>query len=370
MGERTTFVELDLHKATIAVAIALGGLREAAEFLRTIENTPQAIAKLLAKLRRKHKHLSFCYEAGPCGYGVHRQLTEAGEACSVVAPALIPRRAADRVKTDRRVAISLAQLHRAGELRAIWVPDAAHEAMRDLVRARLVAVQSVRRARRQLSGFLLRHGCIYDGKTAWTRTHRRWLSSLRFAHPAQQIVAQDYTAAISDAEQRCDALNEQIRLLLPAWSTAPVVHALQALRGVALVVAATLVAELGDPRPVQKSSPADGPSRPCSIGTFERRHGAAGRHHQDRRCGGTARDDGGGLDLPAAGAGQPGAAGPKRCVDKTVRDIAWKAQTRLCVRCRRLAAAGKPTQTVVTAIARELVGFAWAIARHVQPAST
>ena len=148
----------------------------------------------MAKLARKHARLSFCYEAGPCGNGVHRQLLQAGHACSVVAPSLIPRRAGDRVKTDRRDAVSLAQLHRAGELSAIWVPDAAHEAMRDLVRARLVAVHAVRRGRQQLGGFLLRHGRAYDGKKAWTRSYRVWLAGLRFEHPAQQIVLQDYIA--------------------------------------------------------------------------------------------------------------------------------------------------------------------------------
>jgi transposase len=246
MGEITTFVGLDVHKATIAVAVARGGLRDAADFLGTIENTPAALSKLLVKLGRKHDQLSFCYEAGPCGYGVHRQLIQAGHTCSVVAPSLIPRRAGDRVKTDRRDAVSLAQLHRAGELSAIWVPDAAHEAMRDLVRARLVAVHAVRRGRQQLSGFLLRHGRVYDGKKAWTRSYRIWLAGLRFEHAAQQIVLQDYIAVVADSERRRDALGEQIRVLLPEWSMAPVVTALQALRGVALVVAATLVAEIGD----------------------------------------------------------------------------------------------------------------------------
>ena len=131
MMETTTFVGLHVHKATIAVAVARGGLRDAAEFLGTIENTPAALAKLMAKLGRKHGRLSFCYEAGPCGYGVHRQLLQAGHDCAVVAPALIPRRAGDRVKTDRRDGVRLARLHHAGELSAIWVPDAAHQAMRD-----------------------------------------------------------------------------------------------------------------------------------------------------------------------------------------------------------------------------------------------
>ncbi len=163
-------------------------------------------------LGRQHDRLGFCYEAGPCGYGVHRQLVQAGHLCSVVAPSLIPRRAGDRVKTDRRDAVSLAQLHRAGELTAIWVPDAAHEAMRELVRARLVAMHAVRRGRQQLSGFLLRHGRTYDGKETWTRSYRLWLAGLRFEPPAQQIVLQNYIAVVTDAERRRDALGEQIRV--------------------------------------------------------------------------------------------------------------------------------------------------------------
>jgi transposase len=366
MGEITTFVGLDVHKATIAVAVARGGLRDAADFLGTIENTPAALGKLLVKLGRKHDQLSFCYEAGPCGYGVHRQLIQAGHTCSVVAPSLIPRRAGDRVKTDRRDAVSLAQLHRAGELSAIWVPDAAHEAMRDLVRARLVAVHAVRRGRQQLSGFLLRHGRVYDGKKAWTRSYRIWLAGLRFEHAAQQIVLQDYIAVVADSERRRDALGEQIRVLLPEWSMAPVVTALQALRGVALVVAATLVAEIGDltrfdnPRQLMAHLGL-APSEHSSGATTRRggitKTGNAAARRAMTEAAWTYR-------LPA----RIGRALLDRndAVDKTVREIAWKAQVRLCARYRRLSAAGKPPQTVVTAIARELLGFAWAIARHVQ----
>lgn len=366
MEGTTTFIGLDVHKATIAVAIAKGGLRDTAVFFGTIENSPDALAKLVTKLARKHPHLSFCYEAGPCGYGVHRQLTRAGHACSVVAPALIPRRAGDRVKTDRRDAISLAQLHRAGELSAIWVPDPAHEAMRDLVRARLAAVAAVRRSRQQLSGFLLRHGRVYDGKKTWTRTYRVWLAGLRFAHPAQQIVLQDYIAAVTDAERRRDALGEQIRLLLPEWSMAPVVTALQALRGVALIVAATLVAEVGD------LTRFDNPRQLMAhLGLVPSEHssGASTRRGGITKTGNAAARRA--LTEAAWTYRLPARIGRvllerNEGLDKEVREIAWKAQLRLCARYRRLVASGKPVQTVIVAIARELVGFAWAIARHVQ----
>jgi transposase len=264
MEETTMFIGLDVHKATIAVAIAEGGRREAARYFGEIENTPAALSKLAKKYGRANARLSFCYEAGPCGYGVHRHLVGLGHECSVVAPSLIPKRAGDRVKTDRRDAVALAQLHRAGELSAVWVPDAAHEAMRDLVRARLVAVRGLRRARQQLLGFLLRHGLVHTGK-AWTRTHRHWLTTLRFEHPAQRIVFQDYMHATQDAEKRKDTLTERIRELIPEWSMAPVVMALQALRGMAMVVAVTLVAEVGDLTRFAPGSGAlrAGSSRPC-----------------------------------------------------------------------------------------------------------
>jgi transposase len=189
--------------------------------------------------------LRFGYEAGPCGYGIQRQLSVLGHECIVVAPSLIPKRPGDRVKTDRRDAASLAKLHRAGELTAVWVPDPGHEPMRDLVRARLDAVRALRRARQQLSGFLLRQGCHYR-RPAWTKLHRRWLAGLRFNQAAHHIVLEDYIAAVEAVEDRRDRLTAQIEALLPDWTLAPVVSALQTMRGMALVNAATLIAELGD----------------------------------------------------------------------------------------------------------------------------
>jgi transposase len=154
--------------------------------------------------------LHFCYEAGPCGYGLHRQLVELGHDCIVVAPSLIPVKAGDRVKTDRRDAAMLAKLNRAGELTAVWVPDAAHETMRDLVRARATAVRVAGKARQHLQGFLLRHGRIYPGKKGWTKAYRHWLTTVRFEHLAQQIVLQDYIHSVTDAEVRIERLTKQI----------------------------------------------------------------------------------------------------------------------------------------------------------------
>ena len=240
------FVGMDVHKATIAVAVAEGVRGGEVRQLGIFPNRAEVIAKLAGRLARDGRELSFCYEAGPCGYGLQRQLEGLGHACMVVAPSLIPSKPGDRVKTDRRDALSLAKLHRAGELTAVWVPDAAHEAMRDLIRARATAVRVLGKARQHLQGFLLRHGRIYAGRTTWTLAYRRWLATLRFAHPAQQIVLQDYIHAVQDAERRVARLAEQITDLLPSWSLAPVVRALQAMRGVAQIVAVTVAAEVGD----------------------------------------------------------------------------------------------------------------------------
>src|ERR1700759_1791344 len=240
-----TYVGLDVHKDTIAVAAAERGNRGDIRRYGTIANTPAALRSLAAKLRHNGAALHFCYEAGPCGYGIQRHLTAAGHDCIVVAPSLIPRRPGDRIKTDRRDAINLAKLHRAGELTAGWVPDQAHEAIRDLVRARLAAVRTLRQARQQLSGFLLRHGHHYH-RPAWTLMHRRWLAGLRFEQPVHHIVLEDCIAGVEVATGPGDRLEGHIEVALPDWSLAPVVRALQSLRGMALVAAATVVAELGD----------------------------------------------------------------------------------------------------------------------------
>src|SRR4249919_1178759 len=194
MAKSITYVGLDVHKDTIAVALAEAGLRREVREHGKIPNTPTALKALTVKLAPAGRELRFCYEAGPCGYGIQRQLTVSEHECIVVAPSLIPRRPGDRIKTDRRDAINLAKLHRAGELTPVWVPDEAHEAIRDLVRARLAAVRTLRQARQQLSGFLLRHGQHYH-RPAWTLMHRRWMAGLGFEHTVHYIVLEDCIAA-------------------------------------------------------------------------------------------------------------------------------------------------------------------------------
>jgi transposase len=390
VGDRITYIGLDVHKEGIVVAVAEGGLRgevrgEVRDYGR-IANTPAALRRLAGKLGQEGVELRFCYEAGPCGGGIQRQLSQRGDECIVVAPSLIPKRTGDRVKTDRRDAASLAKLHRAGELTAVWVPDPGHEAMRDLVRARLDAVRALRRSRQQLSGFLLRQGCHY-GRPAWTKLHRPhgtspWaegsrLAGLKFEQAVHHIVLEDYIQAVEAAEARRDRLTAQIEMMLPDWTLAPVVAALQTMRGMALVNAATLIAELGD-----LSRFANPRQLMAYLGLVPSEHSSG------------ASITRGSLTKPAPG-GEQGAGNsaarrllieaawcyrfPARvsrelrlwqeAQPRPLREIAWKARLRLCARYRRLARGGKPANVVTAAIARELAGFIWAIARRVPPAA-
>ena len=366
--DNITYVGLDVHKATVCVAVAEGGRGGEVRQLGVFENRPEVLCKMAARLGKAGRCLSFCYEAGPCGYGLHRLLTGRGYSCIVVAPSLIPMKSGDRVKTDRRDAMILAKLHRAGELTAIWVPDAAHEAMRDLVRARATAGRVLSKARQHLQGFLLRHEQIYRGARAWTLAYRRWLTTVRFDHPAQQIVLQDYINAVADAEARRDRLTRQIEEVLPGWAMAPVVAALQAMRGVARVVAVTIVAEVGDFRRFANARQLMAylglaPSEHSSGSTIRRGGITKAGNALARR-----------VLIEGAWTYRMTARVSRKLHDRleplpaAIRDIAWKAQVRLCARYRRLAAAGKPKVVITTAIAREMVGFIWAIARSAQPA--
>jgi transposase len=364
MADRITYIGLDVHKESIVVAVAEGGLRGEVREYGRIANTAAALDRLLRKLGVNGMTLRFCYEAGPCGYGIQRRMSAQGHECIVVAPSLIPKRAGDRVKTDRRDAASLAKLHRAGELTAVWVPDARHEAMRDLLRARLDAVHALRRARQQLSGFLLRQGRHY-GRPAWTKLHRRWLAGLKFEQAMHHLVLEDYVQTVDAAEARRDRLTVQIEAMLPDWTLAPVVAALQTMRGMALVNAATLTAELGDlsrfANPRQLMAYLGLVPSEHSSGTSIKRGGLTKAGNSAARR----------LLIEAAWCYRFPARVSRELLlrqesqPRPIREIAWKAQLRLCARYRRLARIGKPGNIVTAAIARELTGFIWAIARHV-----
>src|SRR5262245_17170652 len=370
MGEHSeVYVAFDTAKLKHAVAVAEGGREGEIRFGGEIEDRPVGIERLIKKLARRYKKLQVCFEAGPTGYGLYRQMQALGHDCLVVAPALIPRRSGERVKTNRRDALSLARLFRAGELSGVWVPDEVHEAVRDLVRGRMTAAEDVRRKRQQLLSFLLRHGRIFTGGDHWTRAHRRWLAEQSFDHPAPQIVFQDGVAAIEDAVERQRRLEDQLASLVPKWSMAPVVAAYQAMRGVSFLVAVTFAAEIGDVRrfdtPRQLMSFLGLVPAERSTGETVRRTGLtlAGKRRSRRM-----------LSVAAWGYRRPCRLSQHlrvrlEALPKAIRDIAWKAQVRLCGRYRRLNATGKKLPVIIAAIAREMAAFLWAIGRQVNPAA-
>jgi len=363
MDEDIRFVGLDVHKETIAVAVAEAGAGPARS-LGTIPHTPEAVAQLVRKLGVPGR-LRCCYEAGPCGYALYRQLRARGVACQVVAPTLIPVRPGDRVKTDRRDAEKLARLLRSGDLTAVWVPDEAHEALRDLVRAREAAQGDLRRARQRLAKLLLRQGCRTPQRwTPWGEKHLDWVRQLTLPGAAQEAVRQDYLAEVEHLTERVQRLE---RALTATVATAAprlrvVVAALQTLRGVGLLTATTVAAEVADftrfvrPRPLMAY--AGVVAREHSSGARPRRGGITktGNAHLRRVLIEAAWHYRHRPGLPRAlrqrRVGQPAA----------VCAIADKAQRRLHERYRRLLARGKSKQKVVVAVGRELLGFMWAIA--------
>jgi transposase len=366
--QKTLYVGLDSHKENISVATAEDGRNGTVRFIGPVPNTPTDLAKMATRLAKDGHRLEFCYEAGCCGYVIYRQLTELGHGCTVVAPSKIPENKGDRVKTDRRDAQKLAVMHRSGDLTAVWVPDEVHEAMRDLVRARMDALIQRTRARQQLVAFLLRHGRSFEGGKNWTTKHRYWLARQVFDQPAHQMVFQDYVEAILTATEREEALVKRIEEILPEWSMAPFIAALRGLRGVDLICAVTFVAAVGDVSRFETARQLMAylglvPSE-HSSGSKTRRGGITKTGNREARrvlveaawC----------YRYPARVAN--GKAQTLDKLPKPVRDIAWKAQSRLCERYRKLSARNKKPTVVVTAVARELCGFMWAMGQEVRPA--
>jgi transposase len=368
MKEFSKYVGLDVHKETIAVSVAEVNGGEV-RYFGEIANTPEAIEKLVRQLRKSDATLSFCYEAGPCGYGLYRQLSDLGWDCQVVAPSLIPKKAGDRVKTDRRDSLSLARLHRAGELTAVWVPDGAQEALRDLTRAREDLKHLQRQSKQRLLAFLLRHGKRYSSKSNWTQAHYRWLEAMKFHHPVQQIVFQEYVDTVKAMTQRVAGLDKQVESASAESVFWPVIEGLMALRGVSLLTATTIVAEIGDLKRF-----ASAPQLMAYLGVVPSEHSSGATKSR----GGITKTGNGHVRrvlVEAAWTYRHPArktAVLQRRAERTpeaVQEIAWKAQKRLCSRYWLLQDRGKLKVQVCTAIARELAGFIWAIGQAVpQPA--
>jgi transposase len=365
MKDSITVVGLDVHKNSIQIVAAeTDGAMEVRHFGR-IEGTMDALDRAIRKLVSQGSALRFVYEAGPCGYKIYRHLTGKGYSCKVVAPSKTPKKSGDRIKNDRRDAETLARMERAGELTAIYVPREEDEAMRDLTRAREDANKALKTARHQLNAFLLRYGKLYPGKTSWTPSHLRWLSDVALPHPSQQIVLQEYILAVTVGKERETRLTDQIAKLLPEWRMYPVVKALQALRGVAAIVAATTLAEIGDLSRFEKPR-----QLMAYLGLVPSEDSSGDKTHR-----GSITKTGNGHVRRALVEAAHAYSYPARVsrhllkrqegLPQPVLDIAWKAQVRLCGKFRRLMARGKLKTKVVTAIARELSGFIWAIAREV-----
>jgi len=361
MNKKVHYIGLDVHKETIAVAIAPEGGGEVRNY-GIIGGTLDALDKVIKKLQQPGVELRLVYEAGPCGYVIYRHLKKKGLHCEVVAPSLIPKKASDRVKTDRRDAQQLARLYRAGELTAIYVPDQENEAVRDLVRARHAAVMDQRKARQRLKGFLLRLGFRYTGKSSWNDAHQRYLARLTMPRPEQQIVFQEYIEAISVQTQRLERLTQAMKNALPGWKQEPVVRALMSLRGVQEIVGMTLVAEAGD------LCRFDDPRQLMSyFGLTPGEHTSGDKRYQGSitKCGnGACRRvlTEAAWQYRLAPKVSPQLRQRQEKQSKAVRDISWKAQLRLHQRYKVLTAHRKKSVVAVTALARELTGFVWAIA--------
>ncbi len=362
-------IGLDVHKNSISIGIADDDREGDVRYYGKIDNNMNQLDKVIRKLISKGAVLRFAYEAGPCGYAIYRYLTKNDMDCVVVAPSKIPQQSGNRLKNDKRDSLSLARLHRAGELTPVYVPTEEDEALRDLVRAREDATHALRTAKQQFGAFLLRHDIVYSGKTKWTKAHFNWLVDITMPHSAQQIVFQEYVDTVTDCSNRVQRLTDQVRQQSRQSGLHELIQALQSMRGISLVVAATIAAELGDLNRFENPE-----KLMAFLGLIPSEHSSGERVKKgsitktgNRHVRKALVEAAHAYRFPA----RKSRAIRKRQekLSKGVIDISWKAQCRLCTRYQYLTAKGKKANVAKTAIAREIAGFAWAIAKELPQAA-
>lgn len=361
------FIGLDTHKEFVEVAYIEDQRGASSVHHGRISSAKVAIKKLARQFESKYPNatLHFVYEAGPCGYWIYRLLTSLGHCCYVIAPSLIPKKPGERVKTDKRDALNLAKLLKSEDLTPIYVPEPEDESVRDLSRARETAMKDLKDAKYQLKALLLRNNINYAGTANWSAKHLRWLTELVLPHPPQQIVLQEYIQTISERIARLKRLDNELEHHVKKWRYYPVVKAIQAMLGVRLLVATGVIAELGD------LNRFDHPRKLMSyLGLVPSEHSSGGKRNQGAitKCGnGRARR------LLVEGAHSYRHAANistelqkrQEGLPKQIVDMAWQAQLRLCRRYQKLMFKGKHYNVVVTAIAREMIAYIWAISREI-----
>jgi transposase len=374
MSKPILYIGMDVHADSISIAIAEPERKGEVRLYGKISSDLHSVEKLVRKLGHPGKELRVCYEAGPCGFVLARYLLKMKICCTVVAPSLTPKGKGDKIKTDRRDALMLARLHRAGELTAVHIPNAQDEAIRDVCRARTDAVGDLRRVRHQLKFFLLRNGYRYSESTAWSEAHMRYLRELSLPLPAMKIVLEEYLQAIDGAKECIERLEVHMGELLENWSQAPVVRSLMGLKGFRLVAAMIMVSELGDIHRFKSPT-----QLMAYLGLVPGESSSGGT----RRVGSLTKSGNGHLRWLLNECAQHYRLPPKVSTDLSkrqlaiakvhrdeVKKISWKCQNRLHEKGRKLAARLKLRQKVQIALARELCGFVWSVMRVVQPQPT
>ncbi len=366
MSKKHIYVGMDVHKETTVIAMAQAGRNGRVEHYGTISSSLHSMRRFLERNRKPNVMMHFVYEAGPTGFALQRRLEAWNEDCIVLSAVHVPKKAGDRVKTDRRDAEQLARMHRSGELEAIRVPDSDDEAIRDLARGRFDAKQDQRRSRLRLKSFLLRNGYSYSGKTSWNQRHRRWLRELGLQHPAQKCAMEEYVTSIDQCGERISRIELQLQLLVVDWRMYPLVEALMALKGFAWLSATVIASELGDLRAYET------PRHLMSyLGLITSEHTTGERV----RKGSITKSGNSHARFFIVESSQHYCKVPKVSkeltdrqagVSERIREISWNAQNRLYKRCRALGRRGVMGQKIQVALARELVGFVWAVGQEVE----